>query len=328
MKKTYRLFLGALILFTLNLKVILAQEVPAYNPFLFAGNGFYDPDERRIIHVDHTMDLTLYQNSGGFFWAKNLSGKEATIAIDFDRFTGVQAFESLPYIKLMPPGNQRLFNLNLAAGTGIPDIHFSFYYTYEAVNPKLTDISYILPVKNDKKVRVERAALYLTDAYDDGLMKFFGIRFKLDKGDEILAARRGVVEKVIISAEKEFERANRIKIRHFDGSISDYIGFDGESITVKEGDDVFTGMPLAVAGGSDDENSSDLFFSTSYLKIDAKKKFDDWASILFIEPLFQTKNYKGALEDDKVYVSLINQELVNQEVSKTDSNLGSVSKSN
>lgn len=294
--------------------LIKAQEVRVNTVFSFAGNGFYDPSQRYFHHVDHIMTLKLYDD-GNFFWARNLSSSAATIVVVFDKFSGASSFERLPYVKFMPPGNQRLFNLNIAAGTGVPDIQYTFYYTNDHVNPVVEDVSYALPVNSGKKVKVERSAIYFTEPYEDGLMKLFGIKFKLAKGDSILAARGGVVEKVILSSDKDFERANRIKVRHADGTVSDYIGFDGESLAVKEGDEIFTGMPLAFAGGSEEENSSDLFFSISYLTIDVDKKFDNWCSIVFMEPIFQTRDHKGALKDEETYIGFINNELIAQEMS-------------
>lgn len=298
-----------------NINLAISQEVPIPNVFTYGGKGVGIPegfktakDDREGLNIiNERIDFNIYQDRGRYLWVNNTSGKNATIALIFNGPLAMRiAYNTV--VRSAPPGRNRIFDASI--------VDFNFYYCFGFANPKVANVTYVLPVSHGKEVSVEKLAMELSEAYSDGVSKMFGTIFKLQMGDTIRAARGGIVEEIVAFNEIEFAQSNRIKIRHADGTISDYLGFDAQSITINVGDGVFTGMPLAKAGGTSKANSADLFFAVSYLKVDTQKEFEDWNSMVYMDPSFQTQNYKGTLYDKEAYVGVINNELIVQEMSR------------
>ncbi len=312
MIKPIKLLLIAFILTFLSAHKTFSQEVSISNVFTFGGNG----SDGGLNIFNKNNDLTIYLGprqlvkdgaiSNPTLWWNNTSGKQAT-AVFLVNGTRTSFGRAQPIIRPVPLGRRK---------TGIDAVsNFQFYYCYCTANPDVKNVNYALPVSPNKTVTVEKGSKEFVQGDNNRLSRFFGTLFKLQKGDTIRAARGGLIEEVVLYAEKEFEQINRLKVRHADGTISDYFGFEAHSVTVKKGDEVFTGMPLARASGTEVPNSSDLLFTVSYLKLDVQKEFDDWTSIVFMDPTFKTRDYEGPLMDNKSYVGFINTDLIIQEMS-------------
>jgi murein DD-endopeptidase MepM/ murein hydrolase activator NlpD len=85
----------------------------------------------------------------------------------------------------------------------------------------------------------------------------FAYDFGCDLGDDVLAAREGVIEEVIehwTDDDREGGHENRVLIRHADGTVAFYAHFQHQSIPVAVGDLVTTGQLIGSCGATGEES--------------------------------------------------------------------------
>lgn len=87
-----------------------------------------------------------------------------------------------------------------------------------------------------------------------------GLHFEMEKGDTVYAMRRGIVVE-IETPERDPDapavsftsKSPNLLVEQPDGSFAWYVCLDGDNVLVGEGDEVFPGTPLALAGSYDGE---------------------------------------------------------------------------
>ncbi|UCE92664.1 MAG: hypothetical protein JSV73_07460 [Flavobacteriaceae bacterium] len=211
-------------------------------------------------------------------------------------------------------------------------ISFSSSYSYiqGVPNPEIDySIHYALPFKNNKKVKILEAS-YLGETYYGGKKpknwKSFLVYSK--KADTVCSMRKGLVVKVVnkygrnIDFQKEYSsERNRVIIEHDDGTCAVYKGFERNSIFVKPGQTVY---PHTALGSMEmlNEESYQLSFTVYYLKnpdlIEKEKKNlrDYSGSSICVDPNFYTADGPQHLKSGNVYVSVFDDSVLFQELSK------------
>ncbi|HEY9116796.1 MAG TPA: M23 family metallopeptidase [Roseivirga sp.] len=314
-----------LILCFLSFTTVFAQEIPVRNIFTRQGFGYYDQNERKIIHQDMPYDVELY--SPNFqrdmmageetIWAKNISSGYITLVVIFERFLGVMSTEPLPFVRAFGPGPRRLLTLK-PTSTAQPDYNYVMYYCYGYANPEVKEIDYALPFNNLSNIKAVDTKYVAQKEYSDKESEFYGTNFIVPEGSEIIASRGGLVvfvEDQIAAGAGE----NRISIIHPDGTVGNYLGLAKGSAKVKVGDEILMGAPLASAQTNDNDGIQ-LMFSLSYLKVqaDLNKDISQWSSKVYFKPAFHAKENTEVLTSGNVYSSYLDDEMITQDMSRKD----------
>lgn len=128
----------------------------------------------------------------------------------------------------------------------------------------------------------------------------FSLDFDLKIGDEIRAAREGIVTEVIDHNTKScpslscVKLNNRILIMHSDGSFADYSHLKYKGTAVKKGDSVAKGQLIGYSGNTGFSSGPHLHFAVFLNRIDGKRDF--------IKTKFRTSNGIEILEEGKSYL--------------------------
>ena len=128
----------------------------------------------------------------------------------------------------------------------------------------------------------------------------FSLDFDLKIGDEIRAAREGIVTEVIDHNTKScpslscVKLSNRILIMHNDGSFADYSHLKYKGTAVKKGDSVAKGQLIGYSGNTGFSSGPHLHFAVFLNRIDGKRDF--------IKTKFRTANGIEILEEGKSYL--------------------------
>lgn len=128
----------------------------------------------------------------------------------------------------------------------------------------------------------------------------FSLDFDLKTGDEIRAAREGIVTEVIDHNTKGCPAIscvrlnNRILIMHRDRTFADYSHLKYRGAAVKKGDAVATGQVIGYSGNTGYSSGPHLHFSVFLNRIDGKRDF--------IKTKFRTSKGIEILEEGKSYV--------------------------
>lgn len=240
---------------------------------------------------------------------------------------------------------KELENCNMSEGTTRYEVHgngvrlvtlrpsdpqsgIGFRYSYRTikgrVNPPVDTLLVCrMPCSTRKPVRVTGGVNVL-----DRLRKpreeqrRLGTHFRMERGDTVYAARRGVVTEVRL-AEKRAEDAPRVsftsrstsvQVEQRDGSFAWYVCLDGENLFVSEGDEVLPGTPLALAGTYDGEryNVSVQFF---YYRTKSDQATE---SVHFFPPFATAEQGDVVPEHGKSYTPAMNDELLMRELTKKE----------
>lgn len=210
---------------------------------------------------------------------------------------------------------------------GESSCQISYAWSYGNVRAKVdTEHTYLLPYPVERSGRCiftynMRDSLFRNKAKVDRNKDFFAVRFYLEEGDTVYAARKGVVIKTIDgqSVDKSLagkvsysSNENYITIEHGDGTCAEYSCLKEGSIAVEPGDMVYPGTPLALAGTFDGE-SHYLDFSVFSLVLD-----DNTFVTKYYKPVFSTDKGVIRLEHGEYYKPVITRELITGEMTKKE----------
>ena len=209
-----------------------------------------------------------------------------------------------------------------------------YSYTYRSMrgkpNAKIdTDFTYILPFKKNTEVYVKSLAYLGTQFNEKEPENWTAYQF-FTKGEKmVVAARKGLVVKVIDEFKTDtthryrFKRSkNEVLIEHSDGSLASYKGLKGGSISVEEGQIVNPNDEIGLSDRYDKKGKYEIRYCLYYLDkegindIYSQKKHTNLYA--YIKPLFFTKKGKSFLEIRKVFVADCSEELIMQEFSRRE----------
>jgi subtilisin family serine protease len=262
---------------------------------------------QRVIEVTYTQD----SKGNLLFTCNNRAFCNYILSVNFTTFQSAKADHVLPYEGEVKPGINKLFTVS-QEGAGDLQIKFTSSYQKGCLHPAIDPaFTYILPVAPGKEAQVfEMNKTPGSDGLDSG----FVIRIKMQPGDTIFAARRGVVTAVHTnSAENDAgatatDNWNSIEIVHGDCTFGQYGVFKKNGAFVHPGQTVEAGTALGLVGGDKFGRGSDGRFNVSYYQ---------GPRGIPLPLLFWTKkNGKGTLRHGGTYISEHPRTLLTQELPK------------
>ncbi|HVW62072.1 MAG TPA: hypothetical protein VHC48_18610, partial [Puia sp.] len=234
------------------------------------------------------------------------------LTVNFTTFQNARADHELPYVAEVKPGTNRLFTVS-QDGAGDLQIKYTTSYQKGCLQPSLhPEFTYVLPVSPGKETQVfEMSKTPGVDGQDSG----FVVRCKMQPGDTIFAARRGIVTAVHTgSAENDAGTAatdnwNSVEIVHGDCTFGQYGVFKKDGAFVHPGQQVEAGTPLGLVGGDKFGRGSDIRFDVCY--------YQGSHSILLPMQFWTKKNGKGKLKHGATYISEHPKAVLSQELPAT-----------
>ena len=263
---------------------------------------------QRVIEVSYTQD----SKGNLLFTCNNRAFCTYVLSVNFTTFQNAKADHALPYEGEVKPGMNRLFTVS-QEGAGDLQIKYTSSYQKGCLHPSITPgFTYILPIAPGKEIQVFEMN---KTAGADGLDSGFVIRLKMQQGDTIYAARRGVVTAVHTSSAENDAGAtatdnwNSVEIVHGDCTFGQYGVFKKDGAFVHPGQTVEAGTALGLVGGDKFGRGSDVRFNVSY--------YQGPRGIPLPMQFWTKKNGKGKLKHGATYVSEHPKAILLQEVPAT-----------
>ena len=260
---------------------------------------------QRAIEVSYTRD-----SKGNLaFTCNNRAFCTYVLTVNFTTFQNARADHELPYVAEVKPGMNRLFTVS-QDGAGELQIKYTTSYQKGCMQPSLhPEFTYVLPISPGKETQVfEMSKMPGAGGQDSG----FVMRCKMQPGDTIYAARRGIVTAVHTnSAENDAGAAatdnwNSVEIVHGDCTFGQYGVFKKDGAFVHPGQQVEAGTPLGLVGGDKYGRGSDIRFDVCY--------YQGSHSILLPLQFWTKKNGKGKLKHGATYTSEHPRAVLSQEL--------------
>jgi hypothetical protein len=209
-------------------------------------------------------------------------------------------------------------------------INYKYSIFRGELKPKVNEkFQYLLPFKNEQKVRIIRTR-NMQEKYfgNKSVENYHTFRVILKEPDTVYAMRKGIVVNLIDKFERNIDttvsyssRENTVRIEHEDGTYGEYRGFQKNSFKVTLGDVVYPNTPLGIVELVE-PNKCRFTFDISYISnienlsetsyTKAKSIYDN------VNPYFITTDGVIQLEDKKQYTTLISEEAITKEMSKSD----------
>jgi hypothetical protein len=185
------------------------------------------------------------------------------------------------------------------------------------------DFKYLLPIGNGKITKPSNLSFFKLSENDPEPKDWYALSFKMDSGDTIFAARRGIVctvkdtENIQYTGISMSTQENVIEIFHNDCTFGRYNVL--KKSLLKEGQEVEAGDPIAIAGGENYTSGVHLRFQVYYNfeqlfdNKDSKVKKHYWA---YVPLVFHTKEGTGMLTIGQEYTCEKHKEIITQEMTK------------
>jgi len=263
---------------------------------------------QRVIEVSYTQD-----SKGNYvFTCNNKAFCTYVLNINFTTFQNARADHVLPFEGEVKPGFNKLFTVS-QDGAGELQMKYASSYQKGCLQPALhPEFVYILPIGPGKETQVlEMSKMPGIDGQDSG----FVVRCKMQPGDTIYAARRGVVTAVHTNSAENDAGAvatdswNSVEIVHGDCTFGQYGVFKKDGAFVHPGQMVEAGTPLGLVGGDKFGRGSDVRFNVCYYR--------GGHSILLPLQFWTKKNGKGRLRHGATYTSERPANILSQELPAT-----------
>ena len=203
---------------------------------------------------------------------------------------------------------------------GIPSYSYKYWQGRSDAKPD-KDYPYLLPAPEGKKLRTapfSNIETALGKTVEDSIQ---GVYFYCSGIDTACAMRSGTVIS-IKEAEKNAATDNNrilfynlpsyciIKVEHKDGSIAQYTFTTPVKNLLKEGDRIFTGQPIAIFVGNEENRSMGI--SIYYLTFTRDKDF----KYRYFLPKFYTQEGQMVLKFRETYTASTTKEIIGKELSK------------
>ncbi|MEZ0484114.1 M23 family metallopeptidase [Fibrella aquatica] len=261
------------------------------------------------------------------FRATNPNPCDYTVKVDVTDLTGLSSSSSLPFVGVVRPGENSLFTLKPSS----PNSNGTFRYSYtylrgRSLRAEPKPFVYLLPVAPGKPCLVQETQ-YIGTALGlkgDALSNFYSLSIRMEAGDSVFAARRGVITGLIdgiTHTQKDamyVRNVNQVDVFHNDGTFGRYARLKAGSIAVQDGDHVEAGQFLGVVSDELSQKPS-LFFTVFYLPLLNAQQQTAYR-YAHVRPKFVAQNQESGdmLIPNKTYVAIRPMELVTQEMSKRD----------
>lgn len=291
---------------------------------LFTSNFLFS---QKIIEIKYEKDRT---GTGYVFECQNNSFVNYTVTIDFSTLVNLSADVPMPYKTTVSPGNNRLFKLSVTNTGSSTNFNYSISYQKGCEKTKVdTTFAYLLPVSPSKTTRVfELTNLGEKYAQKSPPKDWYALGFKVEEGDTVFAARKGIVgeavsDKIVAGESLSFSRdVNYVEIQHDDCTFAKYELFKQNGVFVKVGETVQAGQPLGIISSKNFSSGTQMRMSVYYSFVEnilkAGKKTDDKYYQAYVPIRFWAEGTVQKLEKSKNYTSEHPEVLITKEMSKKE----------
>ncbi|MEI6139854.1 MAG: M23 family metallopeptidase [Mariniphaga sp.] len=275
--------------------------------------------------IEVLYDLDDQENYN--FYCNNTDFCNYTVEVLFTQIFNLKSNVGSQYRVEVRPGRTSLASFSPQKPENHTSIKYSYSYYKGCINPGINlNFTYLLPLGEGKKTKALPMGYLKVNTQDREPKDWYAIGFKMDYGDTVYAARRGIVvekrdeAKLQLSGYAYSSQENYIEIVHDDCSFGRYQVLSGT--LVKLGQRVEAGEPIGFAGGDKYEIGPHIRFSVYYndeQKVstngnDGTKKIVYWA---YVPLVFYTPESKNALlVYGKEYTSEHPESIIKQEMSK------------
>jgi hypothetical protein len=286
-----------------------------------------------VSFAQKVIELKYEQDSKGNyqFYSINHAFCNYTLEVDFSSLDNARADLPMPFRSEVKPGRNKLFKLTKMNPATQVLFKYTIRYNKGCINPVVkTDFTYLLPIAPGKKAQVYELQNLDKAAIGDPQVKdWYAIRLRMNPGDTLYAARRGVVTEVEDNSNlndsgvASIGEENYLEIVHADCSFGRYGILKRNSAFVKPGQQVGAGDPIGLIGGDRFGRGSDARFSV-YYNLERSDSLGGDAGIrkiyrVYVQLKFWTKrNGKGMLKHGASYISEFPLSVLMQEKSKTE----------
>ena len=291
---------------------------------LFTSNILFS---QKIIEIKYEKDKT---GTGYVFECRNNSFVNYTVTIDFSTLVNLSADVPMPYKTTVSPGNNRLFKLSMTNTGGGTNFNYSISYQKGCEKTKVdTSFAYLLPISPSKSTKVfELFNIGEKYAQKSPPKDWYALGFKVEEGDTVFAARKGIVGEVVsdqlVAGESlSFSReVNYVEIQHEDCTFAKYELFKQNGVFVKVGETVQAGQPLGIISSKNFSSGSHMRLSVYYSFVEnvlkAGKKTEDKYYQAYVPIRFWVEGSIQKLEKNKSYTSEHPEVLIIKEMSKKE----------
>jgi len=270
---------------------------------------------QRIIDVSYALDAKgNYQ-----FSCTNNTFCTYILQVSFTKFDNAKTDQQLPYVEPVNPGFNKLFTISRENPNNPIEFKYSVGYLKGCPHANVkTNFVYVLPIAPGKEAQAyELDNSKNAPGNDPEARNWYVIRLRMKPGDTIYAARRGVVNEVLVTdslndlGSRTVVTENYIEIVHADCSFGRYGILRRNGALVKRGQTVEAGQPIGLVGGDKYGRGSDAKFSVYYYINDAPKPYRQYLDSL----IFWTKNNgKGKLKHGANYICEAPPQILKQEI--------------
>jgi len=255
------------------------------------------------------------------FFANNKAFCNFIIEVNFTSLDNAIADQSLPFRAEVKPGSSKLFKLTKVNASNPMQFKYQTGYHKGCLFAQAdTSFVYLLPIRVGKEAQAYVMDNGRSPAGEDEAKNWYVIRIKMNPGDTIYAARRGMV--TIVDDKDGTNDAggtangseNFVEINHSDCSFGRYGVLRKGSALVHAGQFVEAGAPIGLVGGDKFGRGSEVRFSVYYhIEEDfSGKKKDYWVYV----PLnfWLRLSGKGKLKQGGTYICEWPSQVRNQEI--------------
>jgi hypothetical protein len=293
-----------------------------------------------ILYSQKHIEIEYEKDNRGIYslYCQNNDYCNYTITISFSELINLNSDVTLPHKFEVMPGRNFLFELRPTN----PKMYSSFQYNYKSIKGCIKpDVdmryTYLMPIGKNKSTEIIGIDYIQVTKYDPEPKDWYSVGFKMDYGDTVYAARRGVVIRLRDTAELRLSgyiyssNDNYIEIYHKDCSFGEYEVLS--KVLVEPGQTVEAGEPIGLAGGDKYTCGAHVRFTVFYnyeQKLDIKDKDGNerklyWAYvplIFFTKENGITKLTNGAKYTGSYPDSIVTQEMTKRQIKKWKKNHG------
>lgn len=214
----------------------------------------------------------------------------------------------------------------------------NFRFSYTPLRGKLRpkpkfDFVYCLPFKNGKEIKIDEITSISESAgvQNKNPLKMFQFTTS-SRVDSVFVARKGQVVEVVERHNRDYnleyiykQEANYVVIEHKDGTFARYDVLEKNTVVPEEGDVVFPGDFLAMAGTYDKAENKQVRFRVFYLSdlkeenFKGSRKVSDGITFhTYLNPIFMTTEGPMRLKKGDFAVSKITEKQIIEEMTKRE----------
>lgn len=217
------------------------------------------------------IEITYERDAQGNykFYSNNLNFCNYIVEITFSSIVNLQSSNSNPFVKEVSPGKTFLFELKSSNTQLSSNFNYTYRYFKGCINPTVkNDFTYLLPIKPGNGTEAFMLTYFRINEQQPEAKDWYAIGLKMNLGDTVYAARRGIVSHVRDTAHLKLSgysytsEENYLEIYHDDCSFGTYQVLD--KIFLNPGEKVEAGDPIGLVGGKNYTMGPHVRFLVSY----------------------------------------------------------------